>query len=88
MNIMVFLIVPCLYGQGDVLGAYPATHTPAPVELLHLPRPPRDVSLRLLPINILHDQKNIWLFPGQVAEGRHLVPHICRGHHNRWIGRG
>jgi membrane-associated phospholipid phosphatase len=31
----------------------------------------------LLPINILHDQKSIWLFPGQLAKGRHWLPTLA-----------
>lgn len=34
----------------------------------------REVSLRKLPMNILHDQKDMWLFPLQLAEGRHWLP--------------
>lgn len=37
----------------------------------------RDVSWKKLPINILHDQKEIWLFPTQLARGRHWVPTIA-----------
>jgi hypothetical protein len=45
--------------------------------LLPLPRPPRDISLPRLPINILQDQKNIWLFPVQLAKGRHWLPTVA-----------
>jgi membrane-associated phospholipid phosphatase len=72
-----FLIVPCLRGQGDLPSLYPTSHAPAPLRFSPLPRPPRDVSLRLLPINILHDQKNIWLFPGQLAKGQHWSPTVA-----------
>ena len=34
----------------------------------------RDVSWRQLPGNFLRDQKELWLFPRQLAHGRHLVP--------------
>ncbi|GAC1700958.1 MAG: hypothetical protein NVS9B4_03360 [Candidatus Acidiferrum sp.] len=35
----------------------------------------REVSLRKLPLNILHDQKDMWLvYPSQLAHGRHLLP--------------
>jgi membrane-associated phospholipid phosphatase len=34
----------------------------------------RDVSWRKLPMNILHDQKDLWLFPLQLARGRHWLP--------------
>ncbi|HTU33234.1 MAG TPA: phosphatase PAP2 family protein [Candidatus Acidoferrum sp.] len=32
------------------------------------------VSWRRLPVNFLHDQKNLWLFPVQLARGRHWLP--------------
>ena len=31
-------------------------------------------SIRTLPLNILHDQKDLWLFPIKLAEGRHILP--------------
>lgn len=34
----------------------------------------RDVSWRTLPQNFLEDQKEIWLFPRQLAKGRHWLP--------------
>src|SRR4051812_11992005 len=34
----------------------------------------RDISWRRLAPNILHDQKEVWLFPAKVAEGQHLLP--------------
>ncbi len=34
----------------------------------------RDVSWRKLPSNFLHDQKDIWLFPVQLAHGKHWLP--------------
>jgi membrane-associated phospholipid phosphatase len=34
----------------------------------------REVSWRSLPKDFLHDQKDIWLFPFQLAKGRHLLP--------------
>ena len=34
----------------------------------------RDVSWRTLPRNFLQDQKEIWLFPKQLAKGRHWLP--------------
>jgi len=34
----------------------------------------RPISLKRLPSNILDDQKPIWLFPIQVAKGKHLKP--------------
>jgi membrane-associated phospholipid phosphatase len=37
----------------------------------------REVSWRSLPKDFLHDQKNIWLFPGQLAKGRHWLPTLA-----------
>lgn len=37
----------------------------------------RDVSWKKLPFNILHDQKDIWLFPTQLARGRHWIPTLA-----------
>jgi membrane-associated PAP2 superfamily phosphatase len=34
----------------------------------------REVSWRSLPKNFLQDQKGIWLFPAQLAKGRHWLP--------------
>jgi membrane-associated phospholipid phosphatase len=34
----------------------------------------RDISWRTLPRNFLRDQKEIWLFPMQLAKGRHWLP--------------
>jgi membrane-associated phospholipid phosphatase len=38
--------------------------------------PDRQVSLRTLPSNLLADQKDIWLFPGKLAKGKHLFPTV------------
>jgi hypothetical protein len=40
------------------------------------PAASRDVSVRLLPANFLRDQENIWLFPRELASGRHWRPTI------------
>jgi membrane-associated phospholipid phosphatase len=37
----------------------------------------RDASWEKLPLNFLVDQKNIWLFPIQLAHGRHWLPTVC-----------
>jgi membrane-associated phospholipid phosphatase len=37
----------------------------------------REVSWRSLPRDFLHDQKDIWLFPGQLAKGRHWLPTLA-----------
>lgn len=36
-----------------------------------------NVSWKTLPINILRDQKYVWLFPVQIARGHHLVPTLA-----------
>ena len=36
--------------------------------------PQRMVSWKLLPSNVLHDQKQVWLFPASLARGRHWAP--------------
>jgi membrane-associated phospholipid phosphatase len=37
----------------------------------------RAVTWRSLPRDFLHDQKDIWLFPVQLAKGRHFVPTLA-----------
>ena len=37
----------------------------------------REVTWRSLPKDFLHDQKDIWLFPTQLARGRQLAPTIA-----------
>jgi len=37
----------------------------------------RSVSLRQLPGNLLADQKDIWLFPTKLAQGKHIWPTIA-----------
>jgi hypothetical protein len=37
----------------------------------------REVTWRSLPKDFLHDQKDIWLFPGQLAKGRHWLPTLA-----------
>jgi len=34
----------------------------------------RQVSLRTLPANLVADQKEIWIFPGQLVKGKHWLP--------------
>src|ERR1700692_3744774 len=35
------------------------------------------ISLRALPANFLTDQKEIWLYPRQLAKGKHWLPTIA-----------
>jgi membrane-associated phospholipid phosphatase len=37
----------------------------------------REVSWRTLPKDFLHDQKDIWLFPVQLAKGQHWLPTLA-----------
>jgi membrane-associated phospholipid phosphatase len=37
----------------------------------------REVSLRVLPANFVTDQKEIWIFPGQLVKGKHWLPTIA-----------
>jgi len=48
---------------------WPAAQTSTPSE-----PPQRQVSWKLLPSNVLHDQKQVWLFPASLAHGRHWAP--------------
>ncbi|HXM90606.1 MAG TPA: phosphatase PAP2 family protein [Candidatus Dormibacteraeota bacterium] len=73
-----------------LLPDYPASKNSGPESLtsnaaraasLPLPRPSkedpgedREVSLRKLPMNFLHDQKDMWLFPMDLAKGHHWLP--------------
>jgi len=37
----------------------------------------REETWRSLPRDFLHDQKQIWLFPTQLAKGKHWVPTVA-----------
>src|SRR5690349_3221492 len=41
------------------------------------PASDRQVSWRSLPKDFLHDQKKIWLFPAELAKGKHWVPTLA-----------
>jgi membrane-associated phospholipid phosphatase len=53
--------------------------SPSPVSASHDDRVPsdREETWRTLPQDFLHDQKGIWLFPVQLAKGRHWVPTLA-----------
>jgi membrane-associated phospholipid phosphatase len=55
--------------QNAATGATPQNSTPIVAE--------RGVSWRTLPGNFLHDQKDIWLFPLQLAKGRQWLPTLA-----------
>ncbi len=45
-----------------------------PTQNAPIPAADRDVSWHKLPGNFLHDQKDMWLFPVQLAHGKHWLP--------------
>jgi hypothetical protein len=49
----------------------PATASP------NRPRDREDVTFKTVPMDILRDQKYIWLFPLQVMRGHHLLPTVA-----------
>ena len=61
-------------------GAQEATQISTGQTTTHISTPPvveREVSWRTLPRNFLLDQKDIWLFPVRLAEGRHWLPALA-----------
>ena len=53
----------------------PARKTPAAQDPDNVPF--REISWRTLPKDFLHDQKDIWLFPVQLAKGQHWLPTLA-----------
>jgi membrane-associated phospholipid phosphatase len=51
-----------------------ASTDPAPASGPQTNEPPYKTTWKTLPINILRDQKYVWLFPVQLAHGHHLIP--------------
>jgi membrane-associated phospholipid phosphatase len=47
---------------------------PLPAPSKENPGADREVSLRKLPMNFLHDQKDMWLFPLELGQGHHWLP--------------
>lgn len=47
---------------------------PRPAPSKDNPGADREVSLRKLPMNFLHDQKDMWLFPLELGQGHHWLP--------------
>ncbi len=52
----------------------PAPDPPDASEPQAAPEPEREVSLKAIGPNILHDQARIWMFPARVATGHHVLP--------------
>lgn len=65
-----------LHGQEAVSGEISSTPDD-PAQTVGPSVGQRDVSLRQLPANFLKDQKNLWLFPEKLAQGRHWLPTIA-----------
>lgn len=40
-------------------------------------QPPHQVSWKTVPLDILHDQKYVWLFPVDLAHGKHWIPTLA-----------
>jgi membrane-associated phospholipid phosphatase len=72
-----------IWGLPNCAGAQQASaslpDSPSPASASHDDRFPsdREESWRTLPQDFLHDQKGIWLFPAQLAKGRHWVPTLA-----------
>jgi membrane-associated phospholipid phosphatase len=56
------------------MASLPAAPSAAPVPSNQTPDEDREVSWHKLPMNILHDQKDLWLFPLELGRGRHWLP--------------
>jgi membrane-associated phospholipid phosphatase len=72
-------IIGILTSSTAIFGQPSGPNLPDAPDAAALPQPPPDASRvitwRTLPGAFLHDQKDIWfVFPGQVARGRHWVP--------------
>lgn len=74
----IFCASPRSWGQAPDAGL-PDSSSQAPSAAQIEPKPPEDrvVTWQSLPGDFLHDQKDIWLFPLQLAKGRHWVPTLA-----------
>jgi membrane-associated phospholipid phosphatase len=59
--------------SSSLSGASPSRF-PVPRPSKENPAVDREVSLRKLPMNFLHDQKDMWLFPVELGKGHHWLP--------------
>lgn len=69
--------IPATSSQVSPAAPRPPQNAPAqtaPPQTAPTPPADRDVSWHKLPRNFLHDQKEIWLFPVQLAHGKHWLP--------------
>ena len=73
-----FLSPGILHGQESLATADEAASDPDPGQSAGTKSSvQRDVSLRQLPGNFLSDQKDLWFFPGKLAQGRHWLPTVA-----------
>src|SRR5712692_8449168 len=75
-----FVFCGFLATPGILHGQAPAEAIPAaadPAQTIGNSPAWRDVSVRKLPTTFLSDQRDQWLFPGQVAQRRHWLPTIA-----------
>ncbi len=81
VRFVVFVVLLCLTvahcaaGQ-EISSSLPEAPTATPVSAPSFPNAPEDVDIswRKLPKRVLHDQKDIWLFPTQLAHGHYWIP--------------
>ncbi|MBZ5578177.1 MAG: phosphatase PAP2 family protein [Acidobacteriia bacterium] len=68
----IFLVLAVLAIPSRMAGQAPQAGAPADVQ--PAPKPERPISWKKLVPNILHDQKDIWLFPLHVGQDNHWIP--------------
>jgi membrane-associated phospholipid phosphatase len=61
-------------GDPGAAREFPPATSSAPTPSNQTPGDDREVSWRKLPMNLLHDQKDMWLFPLELGKGRHWLP--------------
>lgn len=81
--LLIYLVVGVLAAENQAAAQASDSNLPdAPSEVsLHPvhsddPASERTVTWRSLPKDFLHDQKGIWLFPAQLAKGKHWIPTV------------
>jgi membrane-associated phospholipid phosphatase len=61
--------------ESSLAGSAAPSHSPSiPAPSNQAPDDDREVSWRKLPMNLLHDQKDMWSFPLELGKGRHWLP--------------
>jgi membrane-associated phospholipid phosphatase len=72
-----FLTAGALHCQQGAPGDDDARSEPIPAQGAAGSSVQRNVSVRLLPMNFLSDQKDLWLFPVDLGHGRHWLPTVA-----------